>query len=59
MRIDGWRSESAATAVEYAFLASLIAVVIVVAVLALGQNTRGLIDCTNAAMANTSQQATC
>jgi Flp pilus assembly pilin Flp len=41
-----FRDEGAATAVEYAILASLIAAVIVMAVFAVGRATQGNFDCT-------------
>lgn len=45
--LHAWRAESeAATAVEYAIMAGFIAAVMIVAVVFLGQESKGTYDCT-------------
>jgi pilus assembly protein Flp/PilA len=45
-----WRDEAGATAVEYGVMVALIAIVIIVAVVALGQNLSDTFDCAGTAV---------
>ena len=47
-----WSDDRGATAAEYALIAALIAMVIIVAVTILGQNTQGLFEDTASSFAN-------
>lgn len=59
MKTRQWTSEHGATAVEYAIMVSLIAVVIIVAVTALGLNLNDTFECTASKVGDLANNPAC